>query len=76
MTVRGREALEKAFAEFFAKTPEVTATMRPEALRFLSRDSGIEEGSVTIRRGPAEPATNAATAPWSYVKTRVGDWRS
>ena len=38
--LRGREALELAFAEFFSKTPEVTAEVRPESLRFLSRDSG------------------------------------
>lgn len=57
--VQGREALEQAFAEFFAKTPEVTATIKPESLRFLSRDSALEEGAVAIRRGPANPSTDA-----------------
>ncbi len=57
--LRGRETLERAFAELFSKTPEVTAEVRPESLRFLSTDSAIEEGTVTVRRGPANPATNA-----------------
>jgi uncharacterized protein (TIGR02246 family) len=73
LTVQGREALEKGFANFFAKTPEVTAEVRPEGLRFLSRDSGIEEGTVTIRRGPTNPATNAR---YSALVVREGEsWR-
>lgn len=59
VTVRGREALLQAFAAVFAKTPEVTVEVQPQSLRFLSRISAIEEGSVTVRRGPAEPATTA-----------------
>ena len=58
-TVRGRELLETGFSEFFAKTPEVKAEVHPESLRFLSSDSAIEEGSVAVRRGPAEPTTKA-----------------
>jgi len=59
LTVRGREALEKAFAGALAKSPELKAEVHPESLRFLSSDSAIEEGSVTVRRGSAEPTTNA-----------------
>ena len=58
--VHGRAALEKAFATVFAKTPEVTVELRSESLRFVSVDAAIEEGTVTIRRGVAEPATEAA----------------
>jgi uncharacterized protein (TIGR02246 family) len=57
--VQGRGALEKGFTAFFAKTPEVTAEVRPESLQFLSKDAAAEEGAVTVRRGPAEPATHA-----------------
>src|SRR5262249_47892308 len=72
-TVRGREALEKAFAAFFAKTPEVKAEVHPESLRFFSGDSAMEEGSVTVRRGPTEPATKAH---YSALFVREGGrWR-
>lgn len=57
--VKGRDTLQKGFTAFFAKTPEVTAELQSESLRFLSRDAAIDEGSVTIRRGAAEPATKA-----------------
>jgi uncharacterized protein (TIGR02246 family) len=58
-TVRGRDALEKAFAQFFAKTPEVQAEARSESLRFLSNDAAIDEGVVTIRRNPLDPPSTA-----------------
>ncbi|MDB5336237.1 MAG: hypothetical protein JWN70_1856 [Planctomycetaceae bacterium] len=58
-TVRGREALEKAFSEYFAVTPEVQAELQPSALRFISKDSAIEEGLVTIRHGATESPTHA-----------------
>jgi uncharacterized protein (TIGR02246 family) len=59
VTVQGRDALEKGFTAFFAKTPEVTAEVRPDPVRFLSNDAAVEEGAVTVRRGRAEPATHA-----------------
>ncbi len=59
LTVHGRESLEKGFSEFFAKTPEVTANLRPDSLRFLSADSALEEGTVAVRRGPANEAKKA-----------------
>lgn len=55
-TVRGRESLEKSFAAAFAKSPERKAEVRPKALRFLSSTSAVDEGSVTISKGHAEPA--------------------
>jgi uncharacterized protein (TIGR02246 family) len=58
-TVHGRDALESAFTALFAKTPELKAEVHPESLRFLARDTAIEEGSVTVRRGATEPATRA-----------------
>ncbi len=73
VTVRGREALEEGFSEFFAKTPEVEAEVHPGSLRFLASDLAIEEGSVTVRRGPVEPAT---TASYSALFVREdGSWR-
>jgi uncharacterized protein (TIGR02246 family) len=72
-TIRGREALNEGFAAFFAKTPEVQAEIEPESLRFVSRDNAIEEGTVTIRRGPSEPAIEAR---YSALFVREdGGWR-
>jgi uncharacterized protein (TIGR02246 family) len=71
--LRGREALQQAFAEFFAKTPEVKSEVRPQVLRFTSRDSAIEEGKVRVRRGPAATAT-AANYTALFVREDQG-WR-
>jgi uncharacterized protein (TIGR02246 family) len=58
-TIRGREDLEKGFAKIFAGSPELSADVQPKSLRFLSSDAAVEEGSVTVRRGPAAPPTRA-----------------
>lgn len=73
VTVRGRDALENAFSQFFSQTPEVTAEVQPESLRFLSSDSAIDEGLVTVKRGPVEPATNACYT--ALVLREDGTWR-
>lgn len=71
--LRGREVLERAFAEFFAKTLEVTAEVQPASLRFLATDAAIEEGLVTVRRGPTNPAT---AARYQALAVREGgSWR-
>lgn len=71
--LRGREAMERAFAEFFAKTPEVKAEIRPESLRFLSTDSAIDQGLVTVQRGPTNPANKARYN--ALVVREGGLWR-
>lgn len=71
--VRGRSALEDAFAKFFSQAPDVTAQIQPESLRFLSHDSAIDEGTVTVRRGPVDPATNARYT--ALVVREEGAWR-
>jgi len=58
-SVSGREALEGAFARFFAKSPEVKAEVRSESVRLLANDAAIEEGTVTVRRGAAESTSIA-----------------
>jgi uncharacterized protein (TIGR02246 family) len=57
--VEGRDALEKGFAAFFARNPELRARINHESVRFLSSDSAIDEGTAAVRRGPLEPTTNA-----------------
>lgn len=59
VTIHGRPALEAGFTEFFAVTPEITADVQPESLRFLSSGSAIEQGTVTIRKGAAAAPTRA-----------------
>jgi uncharacterized protein (TIGR02246 family) len=71
--VRGRDALEKGFTAFFARTPELKANVRHEALRFLSNDAAIEDGTATVQRGPLEPATNARYS--ALVVRENGQWR-
>jgi uncharacterized protein (TIGR02246 family) len=57
--VRGREALTKGFQAFFTRTPELNSTLQHKEIRFLSNDTAIDEGSVTVKRGPLEAATSA-----------------
>ena len=72
-TVQGRAAIEKAFTDFFMKTPEVKAKIQPESLRFLSRDAAIGDGSVTVQRGPAAIATSARYR--TLLVREEGRWR-
>lgn len=72
-TVGGQAALEKGFAEFFAKTPEVKAEVHPESLRFLSAGLAVEEGRVAVRSGPAASAKNARYSA-TFVR-EDGRWR-
>ncbi len=46
--LRGREAIRKAYAEFFAKHPKRKITLESESLRFTSRDTAIEEGHMSV----------------------------
>ena len=71
--VRGREALEKGFTGVFANAPEIKVESHNHSLRFLSKDSAIEEGAVTIRRGPLETPSNA-TYSAMFVRDQ-GQWR-
>jgi uncharacterized protein (TIGR02246 family) len=71
--VRGREAIEKGFNAFFARTPEIKAELEPGPLRFLSSNLAVEDGKVTVRRGSTEPA---ARADYHVVLVKEGgDWK-
>jgi len=73
LSMQGRDKLEAGFTAIFEKTPEVTAKLQPESLRFLSSDTAIDEGTATVQRGPAVPAT---TTYYSALLVRDGDtWR-
>jgi len=72
-TIQGRAAIEKAFTALFAKTPELTAKIQPESLRFLSRDTATGGGSVTVQRGPAAVASNVRYR--TLIVWEDGRWR-
>ncbi|MBX9791205.1 MAG: SgcJ/EcaC family oxidoreductase [Pirellulales bacterium] len=69
----GRDALEAGFTTFFAKTPEVSADLQAASLRFLSADSALQEGTVTVHRGPAAPTTRAHYS--ALLVREQGKWR-
>jgi uncharacterized protein (TIGR02246 family) len=71
--VRGRDALTKGFQAFFAKTPELTSKVEHDEIRFLSNDAAIDEGTVTVRRGPVEAATRANFS--ALFVREGGNWR-
>src|SRR5438270_12232820 len=50
-TVRGRPALEAAYAKFFAKNRDVKVDVTIDSIRFVSRDSAIDEGIARVRKG-------------------------
>ena len=56
--IRGREALAKAYADFFAKRKEVKVQNKVDSLRFLGKDSALEEGTFTVaaKDMPANPS--------------------
>jgi uncharacterized protein (TIGR02246 family) len=72
-TVRGRPALEAAYTKFFSKTPDVKAEATINSIRFVGRDSAIEEGIAKVRRGKgAEPVTSRYSV--LYVREE-GRWQ-
>jgi len=42
--IRGREAIQKACAEHFKRSPQQKIALEPESLRFISEDTAIEDG--------------------------------
>ncbi|HEY1376924.1 MAG TPA: SgcJ/EcaC family oxidoreductase [Gemmataceae bacterium] len=48
-TVRGRAALAKAYAEFFAKRADLKLESKSNAIRFVGQDTAVEEGTFTAK---------------------------
>jgi uncharacterized protein (TIGR02246 family) len=72
VTVHGRAALEKAYADFFAKRAELTVETKTDKIRFLSKDTAVEEGTFTVRAKDRPP--NASRFSTLYVR-EDGRWR-
>jgi uncharacterized protein (TIGR02246 family) len=72
-TMRGRAAIEAAYAKAFAKRPKVKLDNRIDSVRFLSRDSAVEEGYVRVQKGKAEQPNSSR---YSILYIREGErWR-
>ena len=69
--VRGRAALAKAYTDFFAKRQELKAEAKTEKVRFLGKDTAVEEGTFTVK-AKTTPA-NASRYSALYVR-QDGRW--
>jgi uncharacterized protein (TIGR02246 family) len=68
-SVRGRAALAKAYAGFFAKNPKAKVEVDRDSVRFLSRDTAVEEGHFKMRKDKAEAPVSAR---YSALHVREG----
>jgi uncharacterized protein (TIGR02246 family) len=72
-TFRGRAAVEKSYAELFAKHPKPRVTAERAGLRFVSKDAAVDEGFFSVKLD----ATSAAVSNrYSILLAREdGKWR-
>lgn len=68
----GREAIRKEFEATFAQAPDAVLTVKVDAIRFVTSDVAIEEGSAEVTSPDAEPTRSGYTAV--HVK-RGGQWQ-
>jgi uncharacterized protein (TIGR02246 family) len=60
---RGRAAIEKAYADFFEQNPKLRVEGSIESVRFVSRDSAVEEGYLRVYKGKEiQPASSRYSA--------------
>jgi uncharacterized protein (TIGR02246 family) len=69
--VRGRAALEKAYANFFAKRKQLKVETKTDAVRFLGKDTAVEEGTFTVQAEGSPPNISRYSA--LYVR-QDGRW--
>jgi uncharacterized protein (TIGR02246 family) len=70
-TIRGRAALEAAYAKFFAKSADIKPEITIDGIRFVSRDNAIEEGVAKVRKGKGTEATTSRySALWVRENAR------
>lgn len=56
--LKGRETIQKAYAEFFAKNPKRKCTLETEKFDFTSRNTAIEEGQMKVVPEKGESETH------------------
>jgi uncharacterized protein (TIGR02246 family) len=72
--LHGRDAIAKAYAEFVAKRPKITAEAKVEKVRFLGRDTAVEEGVFTVKSVDGEGPATSSRYSTLYVREE-GAWR-
>jgi uncharacterized protein (TIGR02246 family) len=71
-TIRGRFAIETAYAKAFAKKKNAKVEISAESIRFPSKDTAVEEGTAKSYKGDSEQAT---TSRYSVLHVREdGRW--
>jgi uncharacterized protein (TIGR02246 family) len=71
-TIRGRAAVEKDYAEFFAKNPGNSLQVEVETIRFPSRDNAVVEGYFKLRKAKG---TDLVVSRCSFLYAREdGKW--
>jgi uncharacterized protein (TIGR02246 family) len=68
-TVRGRAAIEAAYAKSFAKKKNVKLNITIESIRFPSKDTAIEEGYAKLYKGDSDMPTSSR---YSVLHVRDG----
>jgi uncharacterized protein (TIGR02246 family) len=68
-TIRGRAAIEAAYAKAFAKKKNVKVEITIDSIRFPSKDTAIEEGHAKSYKGDADEPT---TSRYSVLHAREG----
>ena len=56
--IHGRDAIQKVCAGHFARFPQQKITMEQESLRFMSRDTAVEEGLMSTSMEKGAPETH------------------
>jgi uncharacterized protein (TIGR02246 family) len=68
-TIRGRAAIEEAYAKAFARDKKRKVEITIESIRFPSKDTAIEEGYAKLYKGDPDQPT---TARYSVLHVREG----
>jgi uncharacterized protein (TIGR02246 family) len=70
--VRGRAAIEKEMADFFAEGASVRLAVTTESRRFIRPDVAIERGTAVVTSADGGSAQGGYTTVWSKVE---GSWK-
>jgi uncharacterized protein (TIGR02246 family) len=73
-TLRGRDAIENAFAEHFKVAPKQTMTIDIDSIRFPARDLAVEEGTIQVKANGTQLPTSTR---YRVVHVREdGKWKA
>lgn len=70
--LRGREAIRQAYSDFFAERKQVDVESTTEAIRFLSAETAIEDGTFSVKTTGG--ATSASRFSTLFVR-EDGQWK-